>query len=203
MDPEVNAMFRNVGGNQRKIIANIIDKNFRDVPGGLSMGEARAATSDIAQYTSPDGSLLNVGRIDTSQAPIADSGHSTYKGGLVGEGIGRLTEDLDVRPFMAARGRELTGGPEDIRSLSMNPAFSQGVVDEKLLRNIYDTQSGRLQEIATKYGVSIPVAAMALMGDAEEPAHLIYKPTKVLYLLTRIYIRHAMWVLAVRQRNTQ
>jgi hypothetical protein len=127
MDPEVNAMFRNVGGNQRKIIANIIDKNFRDVPGGLSMGEARAATSDIAQYTSPDGSLLNVGRIDTSQAPIADSGHSTYKGGLVGEGIGRLTEDLDVRPFMAARGRELTGGPEDIRSLSMNPAFSQGV----------------------------------------------------------------------------
>jgi hypothetical protein len=168
MDPEVNAMFRNVGGNQRKIIANIIDKNFRDVPGGLSMGEARAATSDIAQYTSPDGSLLNVGRIDTSQAPIADSGHSTYKGGLVGEGIGRLTEDLDVRPFMAARGRELTGGPEDIRSLSMNPAFSQGVVDEKLLRNIYDTQSGRLQEIATKYGVSIPVAAMALMGDAEE-----------------------------------
>jgi hypothetical protein len=168
MDPEVNAMFRNVGGNQRKIIANIIDKNFRDVPGGLSMGEARAATSDIAQYTSQDGSLLNVGRIDTSQAPIADSGHSTYKGGLVGEGIGRLTEDLDVRPFMAARGRELTGGPEDIRSLSMNPAFSQGVVDEKLLRNIYDTQSGRLQEIATKYGVSIPVAAMALMGDAEE-----------------------------------
>jgi hypothetical protein len=168
MDPEVNAMFRNVGGNQRKIIANIIDKNFRDVPGGLSMGEARAATSDIAQYTSPDGSLLNVGRIDTSQAPIADSGHSTYKGGLVGEGIGRLTEDLDVRPFMAARGRELTGGPEDIRSLSMNPAFSQGVVDEKLLRNIYDTQSDRLQEIATKYGVSIPVAAMALMGDAEE-----------------------------------
>ena len=168
MDPEVNAMFRDVGGNQRKMIANIIDKNFRDVPGGLSMGEARAATSDIAQYTSPDGSLLNVGRIDTSQAPIADSGHSTYKGGLVGEGIGRLTEGLDVRPFMAARGRELTGGPEDIRSLSMNPAFSQGVVDEKLLRNIYDTQSGRLQEIATKYGVSIPVAAMALMGDAEE-----------------------------------
>jgi hypothetical protein len=36
-----------------------------------------------------------------------------------------------------------------------------------------------------------------------KPAHLIYKPTKVLYLLTRIYIRHAMWVLAVRQRNTQ
>jgi len=167
MDPTANAMFRNVGGDKRKAVANIIDKNFRNVNGGLSISEARAATTDAGQYLTPDGTLRNVGRIDTSR-PIGTSDHPTYRGGLPGEGVGTLKEDLNVRPFMENAGRELTGDSADIRSLSMNPSFSQGVIDEQLLRKIYDDQGPRLQEIATKYGVSIPVAAMALMGGPEE-----------------------------------
>ena len=167
MDPEANAVFRDVPGDKRKYVANIIDKNFRNENGGLSISEARAATSDAGQYLTPDGTLRNVGVIDTSRQ-MAPSDHPTYRGGLPGEGIGTLKEDLNVRPFMENAGRELTGDAADIRSLSMNPSFSQGVIDDKLLRKIYDTQGGRLREIATKYGVSIPVAAMALMGSPEE-----------------------------------
>jgi hypothetical protein len=163
MDPSANAMFRNVPGDKRKAVANIIDKNFRNVNGGLSISEARAATTDSGQYMTPDGTLRNVGIIDTSR-PIGTSDHPTYRGGLPGEGVGTLKEDLNVRPFMENAGRTLTGDAADIRSLSMNPSFSQGVIDEKLLRKIYDTQGERLQGIATKFGVSIPVAALAIMG---------------------------------------
>jgi hypothetical protein len=66
MNPEANAVFREVHGNKRKAVANIIDKNFRDVEGGLSIGEARAATSDAAQYMAPDGSIQNIGQIEIS-----------------------------------------------------------------------------------------------------------------------------------------
>ena len=175
MDPSANAMFRNVPGDKRKAVANIIDKNFRNLNGGLSISEARAATTDSGQYMTPDGTLRNVGIIDTSR-PIGTSDHPTYRGGLPGEGVGTLKEDLNVRPFMENAGRTLTGDAADIRSLSMNPSFSQGVIDEKLLRKIYDTQGERLQGIAAKFGVSIPVAALAIMGtgysDQSQAAHL-------------------------------
>jgi hypothetical protein len=68
MNPEANAVFREVHGNKRKAVANIIDKHFRDVEGGLSIGEARAATSDAAQYMAPDGSIQNIGQIEISDS---------------------------------------------------------------------------------------------------------------------------------------
>jgi len=170
MNPEANAVFREVHGNKRKAVANIIDKNFRDVEGGLSMGEARAATSDAAQYMAPDGSIQNIGQIEISDSSSIDqlSDHPTYRGGLKGQGIGKLDVDIDARELMEDKGRELTGDAADIRALSMNHELSQGVVDEKLLRRLYDKQRPRIEAISEKFGVSIPIAAMALMGEPEE-----------------------------------
>jgi hypothetical protein len=170
MNPEANAVFREVHGNKRKAVANIIDKNFRDVEGGLSMGEARAATSDAAQYMAPDGSIQNIGQIEISDSSSMDqlSDHPTYRGGLKGQGIGKLDVDIDARELMEDKGRELTGDAADIRALSMNHELSQGVVDEKLLRRLYDKQRPRIEAISKKFGVSIPIAAMALMGEPEE-----------------------------------
>lgn len=136
-NPESVAAFRSVKGPARKQIADLIDKDFRDVRGGMSISEARAATSDAAQYLSPDGQIVNIGRIDTSRPVIADSGHPTYIGGLPGEGVGKLVNPIDVRPFLAQNGRQLTGDAADIRALSMNHGLSQGVINEPLLRSIY------------------------------------------------------------------
>jgi len=170
MNPEANAVFREVHGNKRKAVANIIDKQFRDVEGGLSIGEARAATSDAAQYMAPDGSIQNIGQIEISNTSSRDqlSDHPTYRGGLKGQGIGKLDVDIDARELMEDKGRELTGDAADIRALSMNHELSQGVIDEKLLRRLYDKQRPRIEAISEKFGVSIPIAAMALMAGPEE-----------------------------------
>ena len=136
-NPASVAVFREVPGDSRKLVADMIDKEFRESRGGLSISEARVATSDAAQYLSPSGQIVNVGRIDTSSPVIADSGHPTYVGGLPGEGIGRLAQPLDVRPFMAGKGRDITGDQRDIRALDMNHSLSQGVITEGLLRSIY------------------------------------------------------------------
>jgi hypothetical protein len=170
MNPEANAVFREVHGNKRKAVANIIDKQFRDVEGGLSIGEARAATSDAAQYMAPDGSIQNIGQIEISNTSSRDqlSDHPTYRGGLKGQGIGKLDVDIDARELMEGKGRELTGDAADIRALSMNHELSQGVIDEKLLRRLYDKQRPRIEAISEKFGVSIPIAAMALMAGPEE-----------------------------------
>jgi len=134
MNPESNSQFKNVTGDTRKAVTKIIDLEFRDVNGGLSMGEARSATSASDQYLIPDGSLRNAGIIDPSKPVLADSGHPTYLGGLQAEGLGRFTGSMNARAFAEANGRILTGGPSDIRALSMNHELQQGIVDERLLR---------------------------------------------------------------------
>jgi hypothetical protein len=137
-NPKSNDIFRQVHGSKRKLVEDFIDKNFRDVKGGLSMGEARAATSDSAQYVDTAGSLKNIGRIKANSSPIADSGHPTYVGGLSGEGLGVLNENLNARIFAEHNGRALQNDMSDIRSLGMRHQYSQGIIDEKLLRKIYD-----------------------------------------------------------------
>jgi hypothetical protein len=137
-NPKSNDIFRQVHGSKRKLVADFIDKNFRDVKGGLSMGEARAATSDSAQYVDTAGSLKNIGRIKADSSLIADSGHPTYVGGLSGEGLGVLNENLNARIFAEHNGRALQNDMSDIRSLGMRHQYSQGIIDEKLLRKIYD-----------------------------------------------------------------
>ena len=137
-NPKSNDIFRQVHGSKRKLVEDFIDKNFRDVKGGLSMGEARAATSDSAQYVDTAGSLKNIGRIKADSSTIADSGHPTYVGGLSGEGLGVLNENLNARIFAEHNGRALQNDMSDIRSLGMRHQYSQGIIDEKLLRKIYD-----------------------------------------------------------------
>ena len=134
-NPGSNAIFRDSTGDQRKMVADVIDKQFKGVKGGLSIAEARSITSDANQYLSSDGSMVNIGRIDVSRSAIADSGHPTYKGGLPGEGVGTFQEPLDIRKFIANNGRVVTNKPNDIRAASMNPALTQGIIDEKLLRS--------------------------------------------------------------------
>ena len=136
MNPDSNSQFKNVTGDTRKAVARIIDMQFRDVNGGLSMGEARAATSASDQYLIPDGSLKNAGIIDASKPVLSDSGHPTYIGGLQGEGLGRFTDSMNARAFAEANGRNITGKPNDIRALSMNHSLQQGIIDENLLRFI-------------------------------------------------------------------
>ena len=143
-DPNSNALFRTSTGDQRKRVVDVIDKKFRDVKGGLSIAEARAATTDAAQYYSDDGSMVNIGRIFASDQAIADSGHPTYLGGLPGEGVGTFETPLNLRPFIERQGRVLANDPSDIRAASLNPALTQGVVDEKLLRQVEGSADPKL-----------------------------------------------------------
>jgi len=170
-DPTANAVFRDVKGPARKKVADIIDKDFREVNGGMSISEGRAATTASDQYIVPEGNIKNIGRIDTSAALPSESGHPTYRGSLPGEGIGTLTNEINARPFMAQNGRELTGDSADIRSLSMNHGFGQGIIDEKLLRSIYGAaQPGLLAGIAagTAGGLGIASAYTQAERDANQ-----------------------------------
>ena len=152
-NPTSNAIFRNSTGDQRKMVADVIDKKFKGEKGGLSIAEARAITSDANQYLSNDGSMVNIGRIDASRPAIADSGHPTYKGGVPGEGVGTFEEPLDIRNFIANNGRVVTNKPNDIRAASMNPALTQGVIDEKLLRAQKGSIDPRLAAVLAPVGL--------------------------------------------------
>jgi len=164
-DPSANAIFREVKGPSRKKVADLIDKNFRDVKGGLSISEARAATTDASQYLEKEGALKNVGRIDTSAGLIADSGHPTYIGGLPGEGVGTLKDALNARVLMEQNGRVLANDMSDIRALSMNHGLSQGIIDDALLRRIYDNKD---KVAAGIVGVAGPSLANASTDNAEK-----------------------------------
>ena len=163
-DPSANAIFREVKGPSRKKVADLIDKNFRDVKGGLSISEARAATTDASQYVEKEGTLKNIGRIDTSAGLIADSGHPTYIGGLPGEGVGTLKDALNARVLMEQNGRVLANDMSDIRALSMNHGLSQGIIDDSLLRRIYDNKD---KVAAGSLGVAGPSLANASTDNAE------------------------------------
>ena len=107
-NPDSVKIFRDVKGPSRKAIADLIDKDFRDVPGGMSISEARLATSDSAQYLSPEGQITNVGRVDNTRPIIADSGHPTYVGGLPGEGVGGGL-GFDLQLWQISTDQVLTG----------------------------------------------------------------------------------------------
>jgi hypothetical protein len=164
-DPSANAIFREVKGPSRKKVADLIDKNFRDVKGGLSISEARAATTDASQYVEKEGALKNIGRIDTSAGLIADSGHPTYIGGLPGEGVGTLKDALNARVLMEQNGRVLANDMSDIRALSMNHGLSQGIIDDSLLRRIYDNKD---KVAVGGLGVAGPSLANASTDNAEK-----------------------------------
>ena len=142
-NPESNYAFRMATGDQRKAVMNLIDSDFRDVPGGMSAAEARVVTSDPMQYTSPGGVVTNVGLIDLASPIYADSGHPTYIAGLAGQGLGRLETPVTITPQSRLRGRDISDTPTDqelgaaMRSMSMNPSVQMGLIDDEFLRAYY------------------------------------------------------------------
>ena len=153
-NPESAAQIRELSGDQRKLIQQFMDVEGRDA-GGLSLGEARLAVSDPTQYQAAGGGLQNVGLVD-ALAGVTTSTHPTYRGGLYGEGMGRLKEDVQAYQLlpeaanyrMQPRFSEKTGQPiqvmtdprnptaNDLRALQMKPYG--GVITEQIIRNVLE-----------------------------------------------------------------
>ena len=146
-------------------MADLIDKKYRNVEGGLSIAEARAATTDASQYTGEMGDLANIGVFDTKRGLIADSGHPTYIGGIPGEGVGTLRDTVNARELALDKGRVMKGDSSDIRALSMNHELQQGVLDESLLRRLYDNKDKVAVAGAGVAGPSLANASSAQSGD--------------------------------------
>jgi len=71
------AQYRALPDTKRKLVQNVLDKNFRDV-GGLSIGEARLAAADPTQLNSQVGGLMNVGLIHANK-PLSTVSNNTLR----------------------------------------------------------------------------------------------------------------------------
>jgi hypothetical protein len=138
-DPKSIEQFRSAPDSVRKALKNMMDTEFRDA-GGLSIGQARLAVADPKQLKGAEGGLMNVGEIFADQPLISGSGHSSYPYGVPGQGLGRLTEDVNVFQLMPnvvqARGIPDPMSPRqtDLRALQMKPYA--GVITEGLLKQL-------------------------------------------------------------------
>ena len=153
-NPESAAQIAELSGDQRKLIQGFMDIEGRDA-GGISLGEARLAVSDPTQYNAAGGGMQNVGLVD-ALAGVTSSTHPTYRGGLYGEGMGRLKEDVQAYQLlpeaanyrMQPRFSEKTGKPiqvmtdpraptsNDLRALQMKPYG--GVITEQIIRSVLE-----------------------------------------------------------------
>lgn len=152
-NPETAAQIRNLSGDQRKMIQEKLDKLGRE-HGGISLGEARLAVSDPTQYNAPGGGMQNVGLVNALSG-VTTSTHPTYGGGLFGEGVGRLKEDIQayqllpqaanyrMQPRNNKQGQPIavmqdprnpTAG--DLRALQMKPY--SGIITEQVIRNVLE-----------------------------------------------------------------
>lgn len=143
-DPASIEMFREAAGSQRAALNRMLDL-YRD-KGGIGMGAARLATTDLEQIGNPLTSLRNVGVIDAG-APLSPSTHPSYRTSMPGEGLGRLREPvgaLELLPdIMAASDLEdpfgfpvgvVPGVKSPLRALQMAP--KGGVITADMLRAI-------------------------------------------------------------------
>jgi len=144
-----------MSGDQRKLLADILDKQaFGNYGkgGGLSVAQARTATTDPYQYTALQGGIQNVGQLDLSRMPQYDPSHPSYPFSLAGDYVGTIREDVPIwglldpeniykqtkaegftgysRPSVG--GRTSTPSDEDLRSLQMGARG--GVIDENALK---------------------------------------------------------------------
>lgn len=143
-DPASVEAFREASGAQRGALNRLLDQ-YR-LRGGMGMGEARWATTDLPQVGTPLTSLRNVGVIE-SGAGLEPSAHPSYRTSIPGEGVGRLEEHvgaLELLPdLMAAAGLTdpfgfpvgvVPGVKSPLRSLQMGP--KGGVITDKALRKL-------------------------------------------------------------------
>jgi hypothetical protein len=153
-DPASIQTFREAAGPQRAALNKLLDL-YRG-KGGLGMGEARLATTDLGQIGTPLTSLRNVGIIDAS-APLSPSAHPSYRTSIPGEGLGRLRENVGALELLPEimRSANLTdpfgfpvgvtpGVKSPLRSLQMKP--KSGIITEDMLRRI----EARLREPGKK-----------------------------------------------------
>jgi len=153
-NPLAGEQMKDLTGNQRKAILNIMDTKGRD-SGGLSLSQARLAVSDQLQLNAMDAGLQNVGSVNTQRGILDISGHPTYGAGLPGEGIGRLQEDIGVYEllpelarFRAANAKTSTAlqnplmpSATDKRALQMKPYT--GILTEDTLRAIQNRMASQ------------------------------------------------------------
>ena len=131
--------FRDMVGSDRvNLIRDFDGQMWKD--GGLRIGEARALVTAPDQIGAKDIGLQNFGIIDPKGGYVDETGHLTYKGGLPGEGIGRLKEDLTadqlLPDWMAEKGMKTYDEAKKAqRSLSMT-GKNMGILDEKTLKRL-------------------------------------------------------------------
>jgi hypothetical protein len=147
-NPESIDQIREMTGDPRKSLLQVMDRDLRD-EGGLGIGQARLAVSDRAQYNAPDFNLQNVGVAN----PYGDtrfevSGHRTYGQGLAGRPEGILREqDINVFELMpdlvSARGFDsvdslLRADPATLakEQYTLRRGTRGGVITEEMLRDI-------------------------------------------------------------------
>ena len=147
-NPESIDQIREMKGNPRKSLLQVMDRDLRN-EGGLGIGQARLAVTDRAQYNAPDFNLQNVGVAN----PYGDtrfevSGHRTYGQGLAGRPEGILREqDINVFELMpdlvSARGFDsvdslLRADPATLakEQYTLRRGTIGGVITEEMLRDI-------------------------------------------------------------------
>jgi hypothetical protein len=137
-DPASVQQFRDAPDKTRKAIKTMMDKDFRN-EGGLNIGGARLAVSDPAQLAAQEGGIQNVGEIFAG-SPVIKSSHPAYPGGVQGQGLGTLAEDLNIFQLLpeVAQARKIPDvtNPRatDLRALQMKPYA--GVISNELLKRL-------------------------------------------------------------------
>lgn len=137
-DPDSVSQFILTPDKKRKAIKAMMDKKFRD-EGGLNIGSARLAVSDPAQLAAQEGGVMNVGEIFAGN-PLLKSTHPAYPGGVPGQGIGTLAEDVNVFELLpqVVQGRGIPDPrnprASDLRAMQMHPYA--GVISSDILKQL-------------------------------------------------------------------
>lgn len=141
-NPESIEQLRDMTGNQRKLVLEVLDlKDIRN-QGGLGITDARLAVSDPDQINARTLGLQNVGLIDPSRS-LSQSTHPTYRAGVPGEPVGLLKEDISalqlLPEFMQERGlTDYWNIPStDQYTLRLKPRM--GIITEDILKGIEES----------------------------------------------------------------
>jgi hypothetical protein len=139
-DPESFGQYRATPDPVRKAIKDMMDTQFRD-KGGLSIGEARLAVTDPAQFNARESGIQNVGRIFPDKE-ISQSSHPSYPFAVPGEGVGTIKEEVGILELLpkVARRRDVPNPaqPRAIDNRAMQMGAKSGIITEDILQKLQD-----------------------------------------------------------------